>query len=256
MSAPVYPGTRIPLIAARSELQLAGRAGYTIALLPGGRDHQFSFTPEAQDCNFKAPAGDLDLQIMWVKAEKPENNPPLVYWRIEYGHGECTYGVPQFSSLGAAAPELFNTRFGWMLPQRGLRLRFPARAIKLFFFVPPTAPPPEPVLPGGAPCTLQVSVQPCFGMEPQRLPLTDCMFADPVLPGNPVQFPLGATEMRFCDPISGLPFAASEEVTFYDITGTATGAPVGLVSLGDWLPIPMFAAFWAAMDAATQASYR
>ena len=248
----------MPLLAARPTIELAGRAGYSIDLQPGGRDHQYSWTPECADAGNKVAAGDLDLQMMWIKAVKPENNPPLVFWRIEYGHGEVTFAVPQHSSLGMVAPGvLFQTRFGWMLPQRGLRLRLPARAIKIFFFVPPVAPPPEPVVAGGAPCTIQVSIQPANGMQPVLVPLTDCMFADPVLPGNPVQFPLGATEMRFSDPISGLAFAGAETVTFYDITGVATGPAVPLAgALGNWVPIPMFAAFWAAGTAATQASYR
>ena len=255
MTTPVYRGTPLPLIVGRPVLELAGRAGYTLALEPGREDHQFSWSPEARDVNNAAPAGDLDLQMMWLSAERPNNNPPLVWWRIEYGHGGVVYSVPQLSPLGT--PGTFQTTHGWMLPQRGLRLRLPSRALKLFFFTPAeTPPPPEPVEPGGAPCTIQVSVQPCHGMEPQLLPLTDAGFGQAFPGGTTSQFPLGATEMRFCDPNTGLPFAGVQEVVFLDITGVQAGAAVPLALLADWRPIPLFAAFWISTTDAAQVSYR
>jgi len=244
----------MPLLAARSFVCLAGRAGYTIALEPGARDPmQYSWEPEAHDVPGKAPAGDLDLQMMWVQATRPANNPPLVWWRIEYGHGEVVYSVPQHSPLGIPAP--FQANRGWMLPGRGLRLRLPSRALKIFFSTPPESPPPPDNEIGGAPCTIQVSVQPCAGMEPQLLPLTDGSFGQPA-PGNPQQFPLGASEMRFTDPSTGLEFAGAEQVQFFDITGDVVGAPVALSLLGLWHPIPIFAAFWTSTTAAAQVSYR
>lgn len=260
MTTPIYPGTTIPLLNGRPFVQLAGRAGYTLDLLPGGDTGQFSWEPEATELRAakggKAPAGDLDLQMMWLKAESPINNPPLVWWRIEYGHGEMIYAVPQLSPLSPTPA--FETTHGWMLPQRGLRLRLPGRSLRLYFYVPPAAePPPEPVVPGGAPCTIQVSVQPCEGLHPQQLPLTDAGFGAAFPGGPPQQFPLGATEMRFTDPNSGLSFAGVQQVIFLDITGTAvpTG-PVNLALLGEWRPIPMFAAFWISTTDAAQASYR
>ena len=262
MTTPIYPGTLLPLMNGRPFVGLAGRAGYTIELVPGVPSQQFAFEPEAPELigqeqrGGRAPAGDLDLQMMWVKAESPINNPPLVWWRIEYGHGECVYAVPQLSPLSDAPT--FAATHGWMLPQRGLRLRLPARALRLYFFTPPEAePPPEPVAPGGAPCTIQVSIQPCEGLHPQQLPLTDAGFGQAFPGGAPQQFPLGATEMRFTDPNSGLAFAGAQQVVFLDITGTLvpTGA-VNLALLGDWRPIPMFAAFWISTTDAAQVSYR
>lgn len=265
MEPPVYKGTLLPLIAARESVQLVGRAGYSLALQPGGDRQMYSWQPEVIEggprafsqgqAPARAPAGDLDLQIMWLQAVRPANNPPLVYWQIEYSHGEVVYDVPQHSSLGAAAPELFQTQRGWVVPQRGLRLRFPSRAFKLWLHTPAeTAPPPEPVVPGGAPCVLQVSTQPCSGVERVRLPTTDlCWVLD--VP-RPTQLPLGATEMRFGDPSTGLAFSGLETIQFYDVTGSPAGAPVALALLGGWVPIPVFAAFFVPIDAAVQVSYR
>ena len=253
--APISRGTRIPLIQGRTELELRGRGGYTLDLLPGNIEHQYSWAPIARDLEDKIIASDLDLQLMWTKAIRPNNNPPLVYWRIQYGHGEVIYDVPQRNSLAAAAPELFDTPWGWVLPQRGLRVRLPARELRVFLYTPPEAPPPpEPAEPGGAPCSIQISVQPCFGMQPQLTPITDLSFGQ-TPPGRPSQFPLGATEVKFSDPTSGLPFAAGN-IALFDITGTSVGGAVALTALTDWVPIPLFAAFWVSDAATVQASYR
>ena len=232
-----------------------------IALVPGERNNQYSWAPFVRDGggSQRSLASDVDVQIMWVAATKPINNPPLVYWRIEYGHGEQVYGLPLRSSLGAV-PALFNTQDGgWVLPQRGLRIRLPTRECRFYFFTPPEAePPPEPVVPGGAPCSLQISVQPCSGLDPQNLPLTDAMFAQDLLlgPVAPSQLPLGATEMRLSDPTNGVAFGAGEQVAFYDVTGAAAGTgPVNMADFAQWAPIPIFAAFWAA-DELAQISYR
>lgn len=257
--APIAPGTRIPVIHGRTDVELRGRGGYTLALEPGRDDHMYTWAPIAADCRDKAIASDVDLQVMWLTAERPNNNPPLVYWRVEYGHGELIYAVPQRSTLGSGGgpgAQEFNTPWGWVLPQRGLRVRLPARELRVFFYTPVrTPPPPDPVLPGGAPCEIQVSVQPCFGMQAQLMPLTDLQFAPAIAPGTPAQFPMGATEVKFSDPTSGLAFGAGN-IQFYDITGAPTGAVVPLTSLTDWVPIPLFAAFWEPDTAATQASYR
>jgi hypothetical protein len=264
LTTPVYPGTTIPVATAVSLVQLAGRGGTTISLIPGERNSQYAWSPFVRDPNTggeKPIASDIDLQMMWVEAEKPINNAPLVYWRVEYGHGETVYGLPMVSSLGAAAPELFNTQGGggWMLPQRGLRLRLPARQLRITFFTPTMAePPPEPAVPGGAPCKLQVSVQPCSGLHPQQLPVTDALFGQSLVvpPVVPAQLPLGATEMRLCDPTDGGAFGAGEQVAFYDITGAPAGlGPVNMALFANWTPIPIFAAFWAS-DQAAQVSYR
>lgn len=253
MSAPIALGTRMPVIHGRTAIELRGRGAYVLNLEPGRDDHLYSFTPIAPDEGNKLIASDLDMQVMWMAAQRPTNNPPLVYWRIQYSHGETLYDVPQRNSLAAAAPELFLTPWGWVLPQRGLRVRLPAREVRVWFFTPTESPPDDPI-PGGAPCTIQVSIQPTYGMEPQRMPLTDLSFGQ-TPPGNPSQFPLGATEVRFCDPNTGQAVAAGD-VQFYDITGVAVGAPVGLATLTDWFPIPLFAAFWVVSADATQASYR
>jgi hypothetical protein len=264
VTTPVYPGTRIPIPASLSLLELAGRGGTTLELAPGERNSQYSWAPFVRDQHGseRPLASDIDLQMMWLKAEKPANNPPLVYWRVEYGHGETVYGLPMGSSLGLAAPELFNTQGGggWMLPQRGLRLRMPARQCRFTFYTPPVAaPPPEPAIPGGAPCVLQISVQPCSGLEPQQLPVTDGMFGqDLLIPGNavPSQLPLGASEMRLSDPTNGGSFGGVEQVAFYDITGAPSGlGSVNMALFATWTPIPIFAAFWAS-DQAAQVSYR
>lgn len=246
----------------RDALELAGRAGYTIDLIPGQKDHQYSWSPEADvgASSKVAVASDLDIQLMWVKAEPPISlNPPWVFWRIEYGHGGCVYDVPQRSSFGLASPEQFQTQYGWQLPQRGMRLRLPARALKMFFFTPPVGAPPPDGEPGGSRCTIQVSCQPCFGMEPERLPITDLMFAQLLRPATnvPTQLPLGATEMRFSDPSTGQPIPAGlgNDVEFYDICGSAYGAPTQLNAFADWRPIPFFAAFFA-VGFAAQVSYR
>lgn len=262
MTTPVYSGTKLPIPATISLLELAGRAGTTLDLIPGERNTQFSWSPFLRNpaTGGEQPvATDIDLQMMWVTAEKPINNAPLVYWRINYGHGEAVFELPMYSSLGAAAPELFNAQ-SWMLPQRGLRLRLPARQCRFTFFTPPMAePPPEPAAPGGAPCKLQISVQPCFGLAAQQLPITDGMFGqDLVIPGNavPTQLPLGASEMKLCDPTNGGSFGGIEAVQFYDITGAPSGlAPVPMGLFANWTPIPIFAAFWAS-DQAAQVSYR
>lgn len=265
MTTPVYKGTLVPLLAARESVQLVGRAGYSVELQPGAQAMQYAWQPEVIEGDprafsagvapARAPAGDLDLQIMWLRAVRPANNPPLVYWRIEYSHGEVVYDVPQHSSLGAAAPQLFQTQRGWVLPQRGLRVRFPSRAFKLWLYTPPeTEPPPEPTVPGGAPCTLQLSTQPCSGVERVRLPMSDLSWVLDV--ATPTQLPLGATEMRFGSPITGLAFAGAETIQFFDVTGEPVGTPVALALLGGWVPIPHFAAFWVALDEATQVSYQ
>jgi hypothetical protein len=264
LTTPVYPGSKLPIPAALSLLELAGRAGTTLSLVPGERNAQFAWAPFVRDLygSERPVATDIDLQMMWVTATKPINNPPLVYWRVEYGHGESVYGLPMQSSLGSASPDLFNTQAGgsWMLPQRGLRLRLPARQCRFTFFTPAeSAPPPEPVVPGGAPCTLQISVQPCFGLAAQQLPVTDAMFAqDLLIAGNavPSQLPLGASEMRLSDPTNGGAFGGGEQVAFFDITGAPSGlGPVNMALFADWTPIPIFAAFWAA-DELAQVSYR
>jgi hypothetical protein len=260
--APIYPGSKVPIPASQSLVELAGRAGTTLELAPGDRNTQYAwepFVPDVQTGKQRALASDVDLQIQWVKATKPINNPPLVYWRLEYGHGEATYGLPMRSSLGVA-PDLFNTQPGWILPNRGLRLRLPTRACRFHFFTPAESePPPEPVEPGGAPCTLQISVQPCFGLGSQQLPVTDGMIAQiiaPVLDGTPSQLPLGATEMRLVDPTTGQAFPGLETVAFYDVTGAPMAAGPQSASLyALWTPIPLFAAFWA-MDELAQVSYR
>jgi hypothetical protein len=260
MTTPIYPGTALAIPQAISLLGLAGRAGTVLSLVPGARNTQYSWSPFVRDsAGVSRPlASDIDLQIMWLTAEKPINNPPLVYWRIEYGHGEQVYGVPMPSSLGLA-PDLFNAQPGWMLPQRGLRLRLPARECRFHFFTPAIAePPPEPVIPGGAPCHLQISVQPCSGLSPQQLPVTDAMFAQDLVsgPGVPSQLPLGATEMRLRDPTNGVAFGGGEQVAFFDVTGAPSGVgPVPMALYAEWVPIPMFAAFWSA-DEATQVSFR
>lgn len=263
MTTPIYRGTRIPIPASLSLLELAGRGGTTLDLIPGERNTQYSWSPFVRDPHTDSErpvASDIDLQLMWLKAEKPINNPPLVFWRIEYGHGETVYGLPMVSSLGAAAPELFNTQAGgWMLPQRGMRMRLPSRQLRIQFFTPPLAePPPEPAVPGGAPCTLQVSVQPCDGLHPQQLPITDAMFGQSlaVPPFIPAQLPLGATEMRMSDPTNGGSFGGVEQIQFYDVTGAPAGlGPVNMALFALWTPIPIFAAFWAS-DQAAQVSYR
>lgn len=265
MTTPIYSGTALPIPASQSLLELAGRAGTNLELIPGQRNTQYSWSPyvRAADGKQRALASDVDLQVMWLQATKPINNPPLVYWRIEYGHGENVYGLPMRSALsGPSVTPEFNTQAdgGWLLPNRGLRLRLPTRDCRVHFFTPAEAePPPEPVVPGGAPCTLQVSVQPCFGLGAQQLPVTDGMFAQvvsPALIGTPAQLPLGASEMRLCDPTTGQAFAAGEQVAFYDVTGAPMAAgPQAMALFALWTPIPIFAAFWAAGELA-QVSYR
>jgi hypothetical protein len=252
-------GSRIPLGPGKC-IELAGRGGTQLTLLPGGppfgidAQQQYTWTPEVvlpppidpRDVNAKRIAklpSDYDVQILWLSAEKPINNPPYVFWRLEYGHGESVYDLP-FRSFGPppAGSPVFPVQVGWMLPQRGLRLRVPARELRFNFFVPPVAePPPEPVVPGGAPCVIQISVQPCNGMTPEQLPITDMVYG-----GDPAaQLPLGATEMRFSDPNSGLSYAAATAyVQFWDVTGAAVGGPVDTSLYGAWAPIPIFAAFW------------
>lgn len=254
--APISRGSRIPLVHGRTELELRGRGGYTLVLRPGSTEHQYTYTPIAPDLGDRAVASDVDLQLMWISAVRPNNNPPLVYWRVQYSHGEMIYDVPQRNSLNGTPPALFQTPWGWVLPQRGLRIRLPAREVRLYLYTPPeTPPPPDPVEPGGAPCSIQVSIQPCFGMQAQLMPINDLSFGQ-TPPGRPSQFPMGATEVKFCDPTSGLPFGGAEGVQFYDVTGEVTGAAVPLATLTDWIPIPLFAAFWVSDTAACQASYR
>jgi hypothetical protein len=260
LTTPVYPGTKLPIPANLSLMELAGRAGTTVHLIPGEFNTQYSWAPFLRDehTGHERPiATDIDLQLMWVQADRPANNSPLVYWRIEYGHGESVYGLPMRSSLGAGAPELFNTN-SWMLPQRGMRLRLPARQCRFTFYTPPLAPLPEPVVIGGAPCTLQISVQPCVGLAAQQLPMTDAAYGtDIVIPGNaiPSQLPLGATEMRLCDPQNGGAWGGLEQIQFYDVCGFANGGSVNMALFANWTPIPIFAAFWAS-DQAVQVSYR
>lgn len=261
MTSQIAPGTLLPVATDVTMLRLAGRAGTQLQLIPNQRDHQYTWSPEIQDPHTqqrKILASDVDVQLMWLTAQKPINNAPLVYWSVNLGHGENVYGLPMLNSLGAAAPELFSTQFGgWLLPQRGLRLRLPARQLFFHFFVPPEAePPPEPVVPGGAPCSIQISVQPCQGLEPHMLPLTDSLFAQNPQPGAPAQLPLGATEMRISDPTTGLPFAGAELVYFYDVTGSPANIGGTLMALfAEWRPIPVFAAFWSP-DELAQVSFR
>jgi hypothetical protein len=131
-----------------------------------------------------------------------------------------------------------------------LRLRLPARQLKVVFFVPLSALPPGP---STAACEIQVSVQPCAGMHAPQVPRTDMQFLS-VAPGVPSQLPMGATEMRASVPTTGQPFAAAEQIEFTDVTG-ANPIAVNLSAFADWRPIPIFAAFWRS-DANAQVSYR
>jgi hypothetical protein len=253
VTTPIAPGTRIPLEPFQA-IELAGRAGTVLNLVPDGEAQQYSWTPEVwlpASSHPHAPKKailptDYDVQVAWISATKPINNPPFVFWRCEYGHGECTYDLPvRFTGDPALPPPIpFVPQPGWVLPNRGLRLRIPSRSIRfLFSTLPEAEPPPEPAVPGGAPCAIQISVQPCTGLEPEQLPVTDMIFGGSAFP--PAQLPLGATELRFADPNTGLSFAAATAfVQFYDFTGSPVGGPTDSSLYATWAPIPIFAAFW------------
>ena len=185
---------------------------------PGAGAQRYSWEPEVRlppadrdDLYAKEKANlpsDYDVQVSWVRALKPDNNPPWVLWRLQYGHGENSYDLPLCTTGDPESADIFNPQIGWVLPNRGLRLRVPGRELLFSFLTPPTQLPPlpdEPGVPGGAPCVIQISVQPCSGMFTEQLPLTDMIFGGDA----PAQLPLGSTEMRFSNPNTGISYAAA-----------------------------------------------
>lgn len=231
--------TGLPFAGAATLIPLRSRAGWTVRLEPG-QPQKCGWIPDDRR------ALELDVQLQILNAEGSFDAPPRVLWRYQQGHGALTYDVPRYSAADRGdAPQR-----GYVVPARGLRQRLAVREFTIELLLADPASEDEP----GA-VTLNCSFQPAHSGVAIVSPTSDMHLATV---GPPCVLPIGATELRFCIPDTGLPFGAGPTVVFYDLFGNVLATPT-LISYADWKAIPISAAFWGVpgeVGVDTQVVYR
>lgn len=200
---------------------MRSRTGYTVRLEPS-KPQQIGWVPDDRR------AAEIDLQIQILNVEGDWEDLPRVLWRMQQGHGGLTYNVPRLGPVDGG-----STQPGYDLPARGVRERLATR--ELYLNLELTNADEDDV---GA-VVVQVTMQPAHSAGAIVSPKSDCNLHSPV----PNVLPIGATELRFCNPTSGLAIAAGPTVRFLDLFAGVLSTPTA-VSFADWRPIPTQAAFW------------
>lgn len=219
--------TDLPFAGAQSVVSLRSRAGFTVELTPG-KVEQCAWIPKRR----LATELDLQLQILRYKGRYVDV-PPRILWRMQQGHGALMYLEPRLGTATVTGNDAVQN--GWELPARGMRQRLATRELTCEFLL-VNADDDD----GTEGLILQCSFQPAHGAWPIVSPNTDVCGDEP---GPPCVLPVGATEMRFCHPETGLPFAAGPTVRLFDLAGNTLASPA-LVSYATFVPIPSDAAFW------------
>jgi hypothetical protein len=229
----------IPFAGAASLIPLRSRAGYTVRLTPG--------VPER--CGW-IPADrralELDVQVQILRVDGDWLVTPRVLWRLQEGHGALVYEVPRLGTARTGSP----VQRGYVLPARGMRQRLAVRELTVELLLAEPDDEDEGVV------TVNCSFQPAHSAEAVLSPNTDMHLG--ITGGAPCVLPIGATEMRLCDPDDGQPFAAGPTIQFRNLFGTVIATPTAL-SFADWRPIPISAAFWnptPEVGAPTEVVYR
>lgn len=174
---------------------------------------------------------DLELRAQLVSTTVDDEKSPLVFWRVEYGHGGAMYSHPP-ARVASALSEYQRP----IVPARGLVLRLSARTLRVYFN-------------GGidtlgnavAENKINVSVQP--STQSRRLPFPYALRARTDIDDARNPFPMDANEFRVRDDI-GAPFIIGAcTLSLWGIVDEPLAtADVATNGFGDWSPIPPLAA--------------
>jgi hypothetical protein len=166
--------------------------------------------------------------------------PPLVRWRLDYGHGQLTYQSPVLMPYTIeGGVDAFSRN---VLPARGLCLRTSARELKMTFESPSKI---DNTAPWGQ-VKISVSLQPVYAGEPPLVPKQHYAANLALVGGFPLEpFPPEATEFRIFDE-QGQPYPpGSGNMAFIDLGGQLIAAPtLGVDLFATFQPIPVHAAAW------------
>jgi hypothetical protein len=166
--------------------------------------------------------------------------PPLVRWRLDYGHGQMNYQSPvvmPYTIEGGL--DAFSRN---VLPARGLCLRISARELKITFESPSK-------IDNSAPwdqVKVTVSMQPVYAGEPTLVPRQHYTANLAIVGGTPLEpFPAEAAEFRIFDE-QGQPYpGGTGAITFVDLGGQLIAAPtIDISTYASFQPIPVLAAAW------------
>jgi hypothetical protein len=242
---------------------------------PGQRSH-VDWLPDGK------PASEVEFRAQMVTSNAQFGTTPIVRYAVELSHGEYTWQepvhIPNFQGVIAVHP-------GYVIPGRGVSIRLPARQMRIWLWIEGTlssnpAPPPSRHIvpwvptqypsgapaPAGTPPQVEVvsSFEPVIGMARPIYPTQDVL-AYPLRVTNPVGpvvavpmatiLPITANEFRIRDN-EGRVFAAGVNfISFQGLNGFGS-ALRDASTLGDFSPIPWFAALMYTSTQVAQVDYR
>ena len=185
---------------------------------------------------------EVEIRARLVSCDGVIGTRPILRMRAELGHGKSVWSEPPTPFTVVAGSPIVR----YVVPARGGLWRLNVRELRLIFQNGGAI--------GGPLWTegeVDVSIQPCSGMQPPHFPRSHLAF--PVA-GVVQPFPIEATEWRACDE-RGLPLALGAVAVLF--AGSA-GALFGISDaslFADWNPIPKDAVGWGA-SAAHWAAFR